>query len=101
MTAPPPSDPTRLPLRWQGTPDGRSLGKPIQVVRDFLADHPDGVSRDELQQAVQSRLGERYPTARGAFGKLLYELRKQDEVAEVGGKLVPRRLSRTTGGRHR
>jgi hypothetical protein len=94
------SDRSRIPLRWQDTPDGRSLGKPIQVVRDILARHPEGFSHYELEQAVQTEMGERFPTAPGSFSEILYRLRRQDEVEEIKGKLVPKRLTRTTGSRH-
>ena len=95
-----PPDRLRIPLRWQGTPDGRSLGKPIQVMRNLLAGHPEGFSREELEQAVQAEMGDRFPTAPGSFSEILYRLRKQDEVEEVEGKLVPKRLTRTTRSRH-
>ena len=97
---PPPQERVGIPLRWQGTPDGRSRGKPIQFVRDYLAARPEGVTRDELEQAVRSHLAEHSRTAPRSFGKLYYELRRQGEIDEVEGKLVPRRLARTTGGRH-
>ena len=91
---------TGLPLRWQGTPDGRSLGKPIQLVRDYLAAHPEGTTREELEQIIRARHGQRALASPRSLARLLNALKAEDEVAEVEGRIVPRRLTRTTGGRN-
>lgn len=69
-------------------------------MRNLLAGHAEGFSREELEQAVQAEMGDRFPTTPGSFSEILYRLRKQDEVEEVEGKLIPKRLTRTTRSRH-
>ena len=89
-----------LPLRWQGTPDGRSRGRVIQFVRDYLAERPDGASRAELDGAARAHYGDRFPKARRSLQEMIYRLRKGGEIEERDGKLVPRRLAKTMRGRH-
>lgn len=95
---PRPADRASTPLRWQGTPDGRSRGKAVQFVRDFLAARPEGVSRQALERAARAHFGDDFPTAHRAFPGLLQRLRRKGEITETDGRIVARRLIRTTGG---
>lgn len=70
----------------------------VQFVRDFLATRSEGVSREALEEAARAFFGGDFPTARRAFPGLLQRLRRKGEIAEMDGRIVPRRLIRTTGG---
>jgi hypothetical protein len=89
-----------LPLRWQGTPDGRSRGRLIQFVRDYLAERPEGASRAQLDDAARGHYGDRFPRTRRSMQEMIYRLKRGGEIDERDGKLVARRLVRTTRGRH-
>ena len=89
-----------LPLRWQGTPDGRSRGRLIQFVRDYLADRPVGASRAQLDEAARAHYGDRFPKARRSLQEMIYRLKQGSEIEERDGRLVPRRLARTMRAGH-
>ena len=89
-----------LPLRWQGTPDGRSRGRLIQFVRDYLAERPEGATRAQLDEAARAHYGDRFPKARRSLQEMVYRLKRGGEVEEQDGRVVPRRLARTMRGRH-
>ena len=95
----PPNDRT-LPLRWQGTPDGRSRGRPIQFVRDYLAERPEGATRAQLDEAARALYGDRFPKTRRSMQEMIYRLKRAGEIEDQDGRLVPRRLARTMRGRH-
>ena len=95
-----PSDRRALPLRWQGTPDGRSRGRLIQFVRDYLAERPDGATRAQLDEAARAHYGARFPKPRRSLQEMIYRLKKGGEIEERDGRLVARRLARTMQGRH-
>lgn len=89
-----------LPLRWRGTPDGRSRGRLIQFVRDYLTDRPEGASLAQLDEAAKAHYGDRFPKARRSLQEMIYRLKQGGEIEERDGRLVPRRLTRTMRGRH-
>ena len=89
-----------LPLRWQGTPDGRSRGRLIQFVRDYLAARPEGAARAQLDAAARAHYGARFPKARRSLQEMIYRLKRGGEIEERDGRIVPRRLARTMRGRH-
>ena len=89
-----------LPLRWQGTPDGRSRGRLIQFVRDYLAERPEGTSRAQLDDDERAHYGDRFPKARRSLQEMIYRLKRGGEIEERDGRLVALRLARTMRGRN-
>lgn len=70
----------------------------IQVVRDFLAAHPEGVGQDDLREVIRDALGNEVRPDPTSLYRVLYRLRKKGEIQETGGKVRARRLARRTVG---
>lgn len=87
-----------LPLRWQGTPDGRSRGRLIQFVREYLAERPEGVGQAQLDAAARAHYGDRFPKARRSLQEMIYRLKRGGEIEERDGRLVALRLARKMRG---
>jgi hypothetical protein len=75
-------------LRWQNTPDGRSRGTFTQFVREAVAAHRDGFSREELIASAQ-RSGKihRLPRSRGNMLEAIARMLRLGELIEEEQRL--------------